>query len=250
MSYLGIKLEPLRIAVFDFTDCEGCELQLANKEDTLADFLGVVKIANFREISSEQSDEYDIALIEGAISRADEVERLRSIRARAKLLVALGSCACYGGVNKMKNAYDLEEANREVYGDHPKETLPVRALKEVVPVDFEIPGCPVSKVEVEHVVQHLILGIPYQFPVYPVCLECKQRYTVCRFDHGELCLGPITRAGCNAPCPAGGLGCWGCRGSATDANFQEFFTLAKARGFTDRELSERLNFFGGMEVAK
>jgi len=250
MGYLGIERSKPRIAVFDFTSCEGCELQLANKEDTLAEFLSAIHIVSFREVSSTDGSDYDIALIEGAITRGDEVERLRVIRGRAKVLVALGSCACYGGVNKLKNAFDLDEANREVYGDDPKETLPVRPIKDVVPVDFEIPGCPVSKAEVEHIVQHVILDVPYQFPAYPVCLECKQRYTVCRFEHEQLCLGSITRGGCDAPCPAGGLGCWGCRGPAADPNFEEFFALAKAKGFSDREVSERMSFFGGFEVAK
>jgi len=250
MGYLGIERSKPRIAVFDFTSCEGCELQLANKEDTLADFLSAIHIVSFREVSSADGSDYDIALIEGAVTRGDEVERLRVIRGRAKILVALGSCACYGGVNKLKNAFDLDEANREVYGDDPKETLPVRPIKDVVPVDLEIPGCPVSKAEVEHIVQHVILDVPYQFPAYPVCLECKQRYTVCRFEHGQVCLGSITRGGCDAPCPAGGLGCWGCRGPAADPNFEEFFALAKAKGFSDREVSERMSFFGGFEVAK
>jgi sulfhydrogenase subunit delta len=250
VKYLGIEPNRPRIAVFDFTSCEGCELQLANKEETLAEFLSAIKIVNFREVSSADEGDYDIALIEGAISRSDEVERIRAIRARAKVLVAMGSCACFGGVNKLKNAYNLEEANREVYGDLPKETLPVRPIKEVVPVDLEISGCPVSKAEVERIVQHVIWDVPYKFPAYPVCLECKQRYTVCRFEHGQLCLGSITRGGCDAPCPAGGLGCWGCRGPAADPNYEEFFALAKARGFGDREISERMNFFGAFEVAQ
>lgn len=250
MKYLGIKPNRPRIAVFDFTSCEGCELQLANKEETLAEFLSAIKVVNFREVSSADEGEYDIALIEGAISRSDEIERIRSIRARAKVLVAMGSCACFGGVNRQKNAYDLAEANREVYGDFPKETLPVRPIKDLVPVDLEIPGCPVSKAEVERIVQHVIWDVPYRFPAYPVCLECKQRYTVCRFEHGQLCLGSITKGGCDAPCPAGGLGCWGCRGPAADPNYEEFFALAKERGFSAREISERMNFFGAFGVAK
>ena len=149
----------------------------------------------FREISSASGEGFIIALVEGAISREDEVERIQWIREQAEVLVALGSCACFGGVNRLKNAFDLDEANREVYGDQPKPTLPVRAINEVVPVDLEIPGCPVSKAEVERVVQHLIWEVPFRFPAYPVCLECKQRYTTCVFEMGELCLGPITRAG-------------------------------------------------------
>jgi sulfhydrogenase subunit delta len=250
MNYLGIDPVRPRLAVFDFTSCEGCELQFANKEETLADFLKAVDIVRFREVSSSVGDDYDIALIEGAITRSDEVERLRAIRGRAKLLVALGSCACFGGVAHLKNAVDPAEANREVYGADPKDTLPARPVKDIVTVDMEIPGCPVSKTEVERIVQHLIWGIPYRFPAYPVCLECKQRYTVCCFEQGQLCLGAITRGGCDAPCPAGSLGCWGCRGPATDPNYLEFLAIARQHGFSEREIAERLDFFGGLEVTQ
>lgn len=250
MKYLGIEPVRPRIAVFDFTGCEGCQLQLANKEETLADFLSAIRIVCFREISSIDEGEYDIALIEGAITRADEVERLITIRAKAKMLVALGCCACHGGVSRMKNDCSLEEANREVYGAMPKETLPVRRVRDIVTVDLEIPGCPVTKPEVERIVQHLIWDIPYSFPAYPVCLECKQRYTVCLFEQGQLCFGPITMGGCDAVCPAGGLGCWGCRGPSADPNYPEFYELAKSRGFSGRELAERKNFFGAFEETK
>ena len=250
MKYLGIDPVRPRVAVFDFTGCEGCELQLANKEETLVDFLSALHIAQFREVCSEQEQDYEIAFVEGAISRADEIERLLRIRQQAKILVALGSCACFGGVNRMKNAFDLNEANRAVYGERAQETLPVRALEEIVPVDLAIPGCPVSKDEVERVVQHLVWDVPYRPPAYPVCLECKQRFTVCVFEQGQLCLGPITRAGCDAPCPSGGLGCWGCRGPAEDPNVGEFMDIARRQGFSDREVEERLAMFGGFEVAR
>ena len=247
MKHLKIQQRCPKIAVFDFTGCEGCELQLTNKEETLGAFLDAVEVVNFREASSYKGEDYEVALIDGAISRPDEIERIKVIRKQAKTLVALGSCASFGGVSKLKNAYDLDEANREVYGDYPKETMPVMAVDEVVPVDLKILGCPPTKEEIERVVQHLAWDLPLPSYVYPVCLQCKQRYTVCRFDMGELCLGPITLAGCNAPCPAGGMGCWGCRGAANDPNFEEFFALVEERGFAKEEVNERLAFFGGFE---
>jgi coenzyme F420-reducing hydrogenase gamma subunit len=211
-------------------------------------FLQAVEVVSFREVSSAHSDDYEIALIEGSITRADEVERIKRIRARAKVLVALGSCACFGGVHRLKNDFpDLDEANRLVYGDKPKDTLPTRSVGEVVKVDLQIPGCPVSKAEVERIVQHLIWDVEYQFPASPVCLECKQRYTVCTFEKGQLCLGPITMGGCDAPCPAAGQGCWGCRGPAEEPNYEEFFAIAERRGFDRRLVDERLAFFGGFE---
>lgn len=247
MKHLKIEAKRPKIAVFDFTGCEGCELQLANKEETLGAFLDVIEVVNFREISSDQGDDYEVALIDGCVSRADEIDRLKAIRKQAKLLVAMGSCACFGGINKLKNAYDPDEANREVYGDFPKETMPARAIGDVVQVDLQLPGCPVTKDELEKVVQHLVWGLPLPDYAYPVCVQCKQRFTVCRFDVGEICLGPITRAGCNAPCPAGGLGCWGCRGPAESPNYEEFFALTKEKGFAEEDVNDRLRFFGGFE---
>jgi coenzyme F420-reducing hydrogenase gamma subunit len=247
LKYLSIQPKRPKIGVFDFTDCEGCELQLLNKEESLVPFLEAVEVVNFREAATEASDDYEIAFIEGAVSRQDEVERLKKIRGNARVLVALGSCACFGGVNRMKNEYDLSAANAEVYGDRPKETLPVRAVKEIVTVDMEIPGCPVYKPEVERIVRHLVLDVPFSFHSYPVCVECKQRFTTCLMDKGQLCLGSIVRAGCHAPCPAGGLGCWGCRGPAEAPNYEEFLELARERGFEEEEIRERLNFFGGFQ---
>src|SRR5512143_4131166 len=101
MRYLSIEPKRPRIAVFDFTGCEGCELQLFNGGTTATDFLRAIEVVSFRPATSARGQDYDIAFIEGAVSRADEVERLRAIRDRARLVVALGSCAVFGGVNRL-----------------------------------------------------------------------------------------------------------------------------------------------------
>ena len=105
MEYLGIDLPRPRVAFFDFTGCEGCQLQIANKEETLLSLLSAVEVVNFREISSEKRDDYDIAFIDGAVSRQDEVERLIKIRKTARMVVAIGTCACFGGVNAIRNKF-------------------------------------------------------------------------------------------------------------------------------------------------
>ena len=57
-----------RLGFFSFSCCEGCGLQVLNLEDELLDILGVVEIVNFREAMTEQSDDYDIAFVEGSIT--------------------------------------------------------------------------------------------------------------------------------------------------------------------------------------
>ena len=244
MQYLGIPLEKPRVGVFGFTGCEGCQLQIANKEETLGDLLGTIEVMNFRLISSDKDDGYDIAFVEGSVTTEDEVERLKKIRRQAKILVAMGACACIGGVHNLRSRFPIEEAVQAVYGDDPPmESGPVRRISEVVTVDIELPGCPISKPEFEWLVRHLILGIEPQFPQYPVCVDCKQRLNTCVLDMGILCMGPVTRGGCNAICPRNRFGCWGCRGQAPEANFESLVEILQDHGFSERKIAERANFF-------
>ena len=245
-TYLGVPVKKPRAAFFEFTSCEGCQLQLLNNEASLVDFLSLLTIVNFREAMSEQSDDYDIAFIEGSITRDDEAELLKVIRARAKTLVAIGSCACFGGVNQLKNRFnDLAWVKEQVYGSHAIETREAVPLSAIVPVDLEIYGCPIKKEEVEKVVTNLVLGKSIDYPRYPVCMECKANHNVCLFDLGQPCLGPITRAGCDAWCPANRLGCWGCRGPAEKPNVGQLRQIMHEHGFSDEQLLDRLECFGG-----
>ncbi len=85
-----------RVAFFDFTGCEGCQLEVLNFNLEIVDLIGAVDIVEFREASSDHSDNYDIAFIEGSITTEKEIERVQGIRKKAKILVALGACACTG----------------------------------------------------------------------------------------------------------------------------------------------------------
>ena len=243
MKYLGIPLEKPKVGVFGLTGCEGCQLQIANQEENLASLLNLIDVRNFRLISSDKQNDYDIAFIEGSVTREDEVLRLKKIRKQAKILIAMGACACLGGVHNLRSRFPLSDASEAVYGDYPIESGPVRKVSDVVPVDIELPGCPINKSEFERLVRHLIVGVIPQFPQYPVCVECKQRLNTCVLDMGTLCMGPVTRGGCNAICPRNHFGCWGCRGPAEEANFESLIQILRERGFADREIAERANFF-------
>ena len=130
-----------RVAVFSFTCCEGCSLQILNCEDYLPQLASAVDIVNFREAITERSDYYDIAFIDGACSTESEIERLEEIRQRANMVVPIGACACLGGVNCLKNSYQMEELLKTEYGEHYDKfnTIPARPVKAVIPIDFFIP---------------------------------------------------------------------------------------------------------------
>lgn len=247
LSYLGVTVQKPRVAFFELTSCEGCQLQLLNNEASLLEFLALVEVVNFREAMTDKSEVYDIAFVEGCVTRADEITRLEKIRGQARILIAFGSCACFGGVNQLKNRFASQaEVVREVYGPGAKiETSKAAPLAEFVKIDLEIYGCPIKKEEVEKIVSNLVIGKAIEHPKYPVCMECKANENLCLFDLGELCLGPVTRAGCDAWCPASRMGCWGCRGPAEDANLEQLTKIIQQHGFSKEQILDRLDCFGG-----
>ncbi len=244
-TYLGVQLYRPKAAFFELTSCEGCQLQLLNNEASLLDFLSLIEVVNFREAMSGGTDDYEIAFVEGSVTRKDEEERLARIRERAKVLVAFGSCACFGGVNRLKNRFDGNWVKKEVYGDSQIESDYARPLEDCVKVDLKIYGCPVRKEEVEKIIINIAVGKVISYPAYPVCLECKANENICIFDLGEPCLGPVTRAGCDSWCPNNRAGCWGCRGPAEDANVAEMKRIMARHGFSEETIMDRFECFGG-----
>jgi len=209
-----------RVAFFDFACCEGCQLTVLSIGEPLVTLLGHVDVVTWREAISEKSDDFDIAVVEGSITRDSDVARLKKIRDKAKVLVALGSCATLGGVQGLGNTFDRSELLSLVYGEAGSqfEAGEVRPISAEVPVDISIYGCPINADEFVAVMEHLLLGRPYRLPSEAVCYECKLNQYECVFDRGDICLGPVTRGGCNAICTSKGHRCFGCRGIMDQVN--------------------------------
>lgn len=237
-----------KLAIFDFACCEGCQLQIVNMEEEILNLISVVNPVEWREAMSEQSDTYDIAIVEGSITRPEDEERLRGIRERATILVALGSCATHGGINKIKNNFNLQEVKECVYGEAANmpnlETTPTKALHEVVDVDYQVHGCPIDRREFSYIVRCLALGKKPEIPNYPVCVECKLKENICRYQYNEICLGPVTRAGCGARCPSSATYCFGCRGYTDEPNIFAAQEIMERYGKTAKELKNRMTLFG------
>jgi sulfhydrogenase subunit delta len=211
-------MSKVKVAFFDFACCEGCQLQVANMGELLIDILDKIEIVEFRETMSEKSEDYDVAIIEGSITTPHCLERIKKIRSIAKVVIAYGACATIGGVNGMKNQFEMDDIAQSVYGDdaHFFPTRPTRAIDQVVPVDYYVHGCPIYLPELVKVLTHALAGIPYRVPDSAVCVECKLNENVCMYERGVSCLGPVTRGGCNSWCINNGNVCYGCRGMVTN----------------------------------
>lgn len=223
------------LAVWKFASCDGCQLSLLDCEDELLALAGAVDIAHFTEMSRADFDgPYDLSLVEGSITTPEDEERIQEVRAVSGQLITIGACATAGGIQGLRDFASAGEYASTVYA-HPDyiSTLDTSTpIAAHVPVDFELHGCPIDRRQLLEVITAALAGRRPRIPGHSVCQECKSRGTVCILvAHGSPCLGPVTRAGCGAICPAVNRGCFGCFGPADTAN---------TRSLTDRLLSDGL----------
>jgi sulfhydrogenase subunit delta len=234
-----------KVGVFGLTGCGGCQLEILNLEDQLIDFISAVDIVHFTEAISEHSDTYEVALIEGSVSTLHDIERLEHISKIAKIIIAVGSCACTGGLNCLKNLYGTEKAKELVYGDKKAwiDAIDTKPISEYVKVDYMARGCPPTRSEIVDIVSALIVGKVPEIPSYPVCIECKRLGNTCLYDFGMSCLGPVARAGCDARCPSAKSGCEACRGFVDDPNVNAQKELLVQYGLTVKDITEGFNLY-------
>jgi len=209
------------LAVWKFASCDGCQLTLLDCEDELLALTEQVEIAYFLEVSrATVGGPYDLSLVEGSITTADDIERIQEVRRQSRLLVTIGACATAGGIQALRNSADVDQYLAVVYAT-PRyiSTLATSTpISAHVPVDFELRGCPIDKGQLLDVIGAFLGDRRPNVAGYSVCVECKLRGNACVMVTGTPCLGPVTHAGCGALCPSYDRGCYGCFGPAEDAN--------------------------------
>ena len=223
--------QKLKLAVWKFASCDGCQLSLLDCEDELLTVAENVEIAYFMEASSSiGKPPFDLSLVEGSITTTHDAERIKEVRRNSKKLVTIGACATAGGIQALRNFQDVKDFVRIVYA-RPEyiETLEKSTpIADHVRVDFELRGCPVNKYQLLEVISAVLNERKPNVSPHSVCVECKLRGSVCvMVAHGTPCLGPVTQAGCGGICPAYTRGCYGCFGPQETPN-----TKALNKGLT------------------
>ncbi len=223
-----------KIGIVGFTGCTGCQLSILDLEDELLDLLNLVDIIDFRmAMTGNKKGPYDILFVEGSIVNKKQEKELKELRTKAKVLVAIGSCACFGGVQAIRN-YRNDRVIREAQYGKDADKLPVikvKPINNVVEVDHYILECPVNKYEFLDFVKYVLIGGKPKLPNLPVCHQCKAKENRCIFlEDNIICMGPVIQAGCDALCPSYGLPCDGCRGSTLEAAYQQQVDLMVKKG--------------------
>lgn len=237
----------LRLAVWKFASCDGCQLSLLDCEDELLEVANAVDIVHFLEATSRvEPGPYDLSIVEGSVTTPRDEERIRDIRAASKKLITIGACATAGGIQALRNFGDHPEMLRVVYAtpDYVESLATSTPIAAHVPVDFELRGCPIDKRQLLEVVTSFLHGRRPPIRAHSTCIECKLEGNVCVVvAHGTPCLGPITHAGCGALCPTYHRGCYGCFGPAEAAAPEALANDLLERGVPERDLRRLLANF-------
>ena len=237
-----------KVGIFGLTGCAGDQLQILNCEEELLRLAGRLDIVDWVMVRShnDHACRLDVAFVEGVVATERDLQTLKEVRARARTLVALGTCAVWGGLPAMRNDIPREVLEREVYQTEALFLDSVEALPptQFVPFEHTLPGCPIERHEFLRLVNALLAGTRPELPRVPVCWECKTKENLCRVVHfGEVCCGAMTRSGCGARCPSHGVSCSGCRGPVEEPNYDANVSMFADRGISWVEIARRMGQF-------
>jgi NAD-reducing hydrogenase small subunit len=161
----------IRLATAWLDGCSGCHMSLLDIDERLLELIRHADVVYSPLVDAKEFPEnVDVALVEGAVSSTDDLEKIRLIRSRSRLLVALGDCAVTGNVAAMRNVHGTEPVLRRAYVESadlqqaiPTDGVPallerVTPIHEVVDVDLFLPGCPPSAGLIYQTLSDLIAG--------------------------------------------------------------------------------------------
>ncbi len=241
-----------RVVVVGLASCFGCQLQITNMEPHLLDVLSQIDLRYWQLASSEpMPDEFDVAIIEGAVTTKEAEETVRQLRERAGALIAIGACATTAGIPGMAAA-DFEERAAQVYVTLPEacgDMVAPRPVADVVKVDYEVRCCPIDSLDFVDVLHRVLYGSNKTVYTKTMCGDCKRNESSCFYGKQTLCLGLVTTAGCGARCVNLGRPCNGCRGLSADANIPSAREACERYGVSVSEFDKALEMFNQVNPA-
>ena len=235
-----------RVVVVGLASCFGCQLHITNAEAHLLEILGQIDLQYWQLVASlDMPEQFDVAIIEGAVTTEEAAETCRQVRERAAHVMTIGACAATAGIPGMAAA-DFAARKGAVYADMPSacgDMIAPRPVKDVIKVDSEVRCCPIDPYDFVAHLQKVLYGSNRSDMANTMCADCKRNETECFYSQGTLCLGLVTRAGCGARCVNLGRPCNGCAGLSPDANLDAARLACKVHDVDVASFDKALEMF-------
>ena len=160
-----------RLATVWLDGCSGCHMSVLDIDEAIIPIAKRIEVVYGPLLDAQEFPKaVDVVLIEGAISSQEDLEKVRLMRQRSKLVVALGDCAVTGNVPAMRNQIVPRKLLERIYIEGvqenpgiPTEGVPALLrhaipVHEVVKVDLHVPGCPPPAAAIAFVLGELLDG--------------------------------------------------------------------------------------------
>jgi NAD-reducing hydrogenase small subunit len=163
-----------RLATVWLGGCSGCHMSLLDMDERLLELASQLELVYSPLVDVKRfPHEVAVTLVEGAICNEDHLALAAQVRARSRLVVALGDCAVSGNVSAIRNSLggalpvlervyregaDLQPQLPEAAGILPRLLDRVLPLHQVIPVDLFLPGCPPSPDLIHDVLVEVLAG--------------------------------------------------------------------------------------------
>ena len=162
----------LRVATVSLAGCFGCHMSLLDIDERIVPLLDLVELDASPLTDKKEVGPCDLGLIEGGLCNAENVRKLREMRAQCKILVAVGACAINGGLPAQRNHLDVRDCLQSVYltgtgvergfipndRELPLPLAKVPPVQDVVAIDYFLPGCPPPAEAIWQFLTDLIAG--------------------------------------------------------------------------------------------
>jgi len=242
----------VKVAFMQLSDCWGCHQSLLNTHLGLLPILPALEIVYWPAVVDFKHDSLKarengsvlVGFIEGSIRTNEDYENVKLMRDKCALIIAFGSCSCYGNVHGLANQWNKDDLVRRKFsevesiadgsGGEPTKHTPgfrdkIVPIDEVINVDVYMAGCPPKPEQIVSAVVFLLGQKAFPMNDLAYCNDCaiKDR---CLLDKGTFCFGPITSIGCTLKCTGDGNPCVGCFGPAktVDSRAEKLNNMTKS----------------------
>ena len=243
--------DPVPVAMAQGSSCWGCFQSLIDIHMNLATVLPLLDIKywqcvvdyKLKDLEGYEDKSIVVGFYEGMVRTEEDLHLLKTMRDKCKILIAFGSCSCFGGIPGLANFSDIEQCYDTKYrenktfsgGKVPSENVPlispvVKPNSDYVDFDIYLPGCPPTSSLILTAVTSLLEGKAIDLPPHAVCHYCdreKKETPVekilrpyegiadpdrCLLEQGYVCVGASTWGLCEGQCVNKGATCRGCFG--------------------------------------
>jgi F420-non-reducing hydrogenase small subunit len=244
----------VKVAFLQNSDCWGCHQSLLNLHLGLLDVLPALEIVywpavvdfKYDSLKAREDGEILVGFVEGSLRTKHDVAQTKLLRQKCALIVAFGSCSCYGNVHGLANQWNKENLVKRKFsevesiadgsGGEPMVNTPGFADKivpvdEIIKVDAYMAGCPPKPEAIASAVVFLLGQKPFPMNDLAFCNDCTIKNN-CLLDRGIMCFGNITSIGCTLKCTSDGKPCVGCFGPAktVDSRAEKLNNMANNLG--------------------